>query len=302
MEVTHITSEKLKKILAFNEKNEKEIQNRVQDFYDENHIKPGIRDIITFAKTMIAGKDVEILQIPLKDKEIGALYHEINGKKYIVLNTSLNLANNNFALAHELYHLYFHEKDSSQGDTERYLMTYQDNTEDMMANAFAGNILMPEQEFTEMYLCVQRIVRQIEVGNGATESPEELDILCIIILLMIQFKTTYMSVVIRLSELGLLQYNNMGLIKKILQCNSNEFIREIINRIPKLKSSVAEYFYPVMNDDFKIMYEFAKENAQKSVDAEIMDESYMDYNLSLLEKMYKKVAIVGNKADDYGAF
>lgn len=302
MEVTHITSEKLKKILAFNEKNEKEIQNRVQDFYDENHIKPGIRDIITFAKTMIAGKDVEILQIPLKDKEIGALYHEINGKKYIVLNTSLNLANNNFALAHELYHLYFHEKDSSQGDTERYLMTYQDNTEDMMANAFAGNILMPEQEFTEMYLCVQRIVRQIEVGNGATESPEELDILCIIILLMIQFKTTYMSVVIRLSELGLLQYNNMGLIKKILQCNSNEFIREIINRIPKLKSSVAEYFYPVMNDDFKIMYEFAKENAQKSVDAEIMDESYMDYNLSLLEKMYKKVAIVGNKADGYGAF
>lgn len=302
MEVTHITSEKLKKILAFNEKNEKEIQNRVQDFYDENHIKPGIRDIITFAKTMIAGKDVEILQIPLKDKEIGALYHEINGKKYIVLNTSLNIANNNFALAHELYHLYFHEKDSSQGDTERYLMTYQDNTEDMMANAFAGNILMPEQEFTEMYLCVQRIVRQIEVGNGATESPEELDILCIIILLMIQFKTTYMSVVIRLSELGLLQYNNMGLIKKILQCNSNEFIREIINRIPKLKSSVAEYFYPVMNDDFKIMYEFAKENAQKSVDAEIMDESYMDYNLSLLEKMYKKVAIVGNKADGYGAF
>ena len=25
------------------------------------------------------------------------------------------------------------------------IVTYQDNTEDMMANAFAGNILMPEQ-------------------------------------------------------------------------------------------------------------------------------------------------------------
>lgn len=300
--MAHITSEKLKKILAFNKKHEKEIQKRVQEFYDENHIKPGIRDIITFTKTMIAGNNVEILQLPLKDKEIGALYHEINGKKYIVLNTSLNLANNNFALAHELYHLYFHEKDSRQGDTERYLMTYQDNTEDMMANAFAGNILMPEQEFTEMYLCVQRGVRQIEVGNGSTETPEELDILCIIILLMIQFKTTYMSVVVRMSELGFLQHSSMGLLEKILKYNSNEFIREIINMVPRLKSSVAEFFYPVRNDDFKIMYESAKENAQKSVDAEIMDESYMDYNLSLLEKMYKKVAVVGNKADDYGTF
>lgn len=300
--MAHITSEKLKKILAFNKKNEKEIQKRVQEFYDENHIKPGIRDIITFTKTMIAGNNVEILQLPLKDKEIGALYHEINGKKYIVLNTSLNLANNNFALAHELYHLYFHEKGSSQGDTERYLTTYQDNTEDMMANAFAGNILMPEQEFTEMYLCVQRGVRQIEVGNGSTETPEELDILCIIILLMIQFKTTYMSVVVRMSELGFLQHSSMGLLEKILKYNSNEFIREIINMVPQLKSSVAEFFYPVRNDDFKIMYEAAKENAQKSVDAEIMDESYMDYNLSLLEKMYKKVAVVGNKADDYGTF
>lgn len=145
--MSHITREKLKKILDFNENHDRQVENCLAEFEHRTKLVRGCKGFITYAKALLSGEHLEILQIPLKDKELGAIYYNINSKTYIVLNTSLNLANNNFALAHELFHMYFHHCYEGCTDTERYLISYHDNEEDLMANAFAGRFLMPDDSF-----------------------------------------------------------------------------------------------------------------------------------------------------------
>ncbi len=48
--------------------------------------------------------------MPFNDKEIGALSYKGDGLGYVVINTSLPRVNSNFAIAHEIYHVFFSEK------------------------------------------------------------------------------------------------------------------------------------------------------------------------------------------------
>ena len=57
----------------------------------------------------------------------------------------------NFAMAHELYHIYFREHGTRQS-IELYMNEhYLEHEEEMAANLFAGMLLMPEQIFSYMY-------------------------------------------------------------------------------------------------------------------------------------------------------
>lgn len=241
-----------------------------------------------FAKSMIKEFEIEVLQLPLKDSEIGALYHEVNGKKYILLNTSLNQSNNNFAMAHELFHVFFHVE-NTDGDTERYIEQYQDNEEDLLANAFAGNILMPKQSFIDYYLRLREVS---EKQNIIGENAEITKVLTIIVLLMLNFKTTYMSVVVRLYELGLLPQKDKELMKILAQDIGENNLRESIHEISELRCYVDRLFYPAQINDFSQLYEKAKEMSKCCMEADLFDQSYVEYNLSGMEELYKKIASV----------
>lgn len=53
------------------------------------------------------------MEIPFADKEIGALCYKGDALGYIVLNTSLPKVNVNFAICHELYHVFYQESEIS---------------------------------------------------------------------------------------------------------------------------------------------------------------------------------------------
>lgn len=276
--------------MEFNKEHDIEIQSRISEFYLKNALRENevIPDIIMFAKSMIKEFEIEVLQIPLKDAEIGALYHEVNGKKYILLNTSLNQSNNNFAMAHELFHVFFHTENGN-GETERYIEQYQDNEEDLMANAFAGNILMPRQAFIDYYLRLNELAEKQNIVGIDAELTKKLTT---VVLLMLNFKTTYMSVVVRLYELNLLSQNDKRTMKMLAQEIGENNLRECIHEISELRCYVDRLFYPAQINDFSELYSKAKEMSECCMAAELMDKSYVEYNLSHMEALYKKIASV----------
>lgn len=139
--------EKLYKILQFNKSHNKEISAAKNIFYDcigrQNPIV--ISDMQTLAQLIFDNKGYKFMRIPMKSKEIGAFQLRYNNSNYLVLNTSKSLANNNFAIAHELYHVLI--QNNSVGNTgELYLNNYDEIEEEQMANAFAGAIIMPIED------------------------------------------------------------------------------------------------------------------------------------------------------------
>ena len=109
--------EKLYKILEFNKSHSKEISTAKNVFYDsigrQNPVV--ISDMQTLAQLIFDNRGYKFLRIPMKSKEIGAFQLRFNNSNYLVLNTSKSLANNNFAIAHELYHVLV--QNNSTGNT-----------------------------------------------------------------------------------------------------------------------------------------------------------------------------------------
>ena len=138
---------KLCKILEFNRKHAREISNAKTAFFNSIGIDHPtvISDMQTLAQLIFDSRGYKFMRIPMKSKEIGAFQLRLNNANYLVLNTSKSLANNNFAIAHELYHVLIQNNDTSGNIGELYLNNYAEIEEEQMANAFAGTIIMPEQ-------------------------------------------------------------------------------------------------------------------------------------------------------------
>lgn len=106
-----MNKEKLYKILEFNKTHSKQIAYAKNIFYDFVGTQSSmiIRDMQTFAQMIFDNKEYKFMRIPMKSKEIGAFQLRLNNFNYLVLNTAKSLANNNFAIAHELYHVLIQE-------------------------------------------------------------------------------------------------------------------------------------------------------------------------------------------------
>lgn len=139
---------KLYKILEFNKTHSKEISIAKNTFYDciGRQNPTVISDMQTLAQLIFDNRGYKFLRIPMKSKEIGAFQLRLNNANYLVLNTSKSLANNNFAIAHELYHVLIQNNSTSGNIGELYLNNYDEIEEEQMANAFAGAIIMPTED------------------------------------------------------------------------------------------------------------------------------------------------------------
>ena len=105
-----------------------------------------------------------------------------------MLNTSLPKVNSNFAICHELYHV-FYQRSEFRTKVEFANNHYYEYEEESAANLFAGMLLMPEASFRFMY------------NKFKTES--ENDEKDTIIRLMNYYQVPYMAVLIRCYELRL---------------------------------------------------------------------------------------------------
>lgn len=274
--------EKLYKILEFNKSHSKEISTAKNIFYDsigrQNPVV--ISDMQTLAQLIFDNRGYKFLRIPMKSKEIGAFQLRFNNSNYLVLNTSKSLANNNFAIAHELYHVLV--QNNSTGNTaDLYLNNYDEIEEEQMANAFAGAVIMPTED-------VKSVVGLLEKKRVPIEEEQKhpyIHELITVFALMSYYQTTYMSVVIRCYELDIFDTGDSLLMDILLQNNSEEKQKELFRNMPMRKGDVS-IMEPTGEDDFEKLFDEAKKIGEKNVERGLITLDDLEYRLEGLRNAY----------------
>ncbi len=183
--------ERLRKIIEYSENNREGINSKVKQFcaYTGIDSSNDVLNVLQITRSSFRKKGYLVLEMPFADDEIGALCYKGDGLGYVVINTSLPAVNTNFALAHEIYHVFFQKNDyiSKVEFVDDHYYTHKDEND---ANLFAGMLLMPEASFRRMYL---KFKEESEGEETAT-----------IIRLMAYYQVPYMAVLIRCYELKLI--------------------------------------------------------------------------------------------------
>lgn len=182
--------ERFRKILEYSEINKNDMESKVKNFYSFAGMSSDkeVLNIMQIARPSFKQKGYLVLEIPFTDHEIGALCYKGEALGYIVLNSSLPKVNINFAICHELYHV-FYQKNEFRTKVEFSNHHYDEHEEETAANLFAGILLMPESSFRFMYAKFKE-----ESANNIADT---------IIRLMNYYQAPYMAVLIRCYELGL---------------------------------------------------------------------------------------------------
>lgn len=275
---------KLYKILEFNKSHSKEILAAKTTFYGSigRDTPVVIPDMQTLAQMIFDSKGYKFLRIPMKSEEIGAFQLRLNNANYLVLNTSKSLANNNFAIAHELYHVLIQQDSTSGNVGEVYMNNYNDIEEELMANAFAGGIIMPTED---VRLVVALMASKKGLSDELRKQYPYIHELITIFALMSYYRTTYMSVVIRCYELGIFDTGDSELMDILLSNNSEEDQKKLFQRMPMRKGDVS-IMEPTFEDDFFKIYDEAKEIGKKNVERGILTEDDLEYRLKGMENAY----------------
>ncbi len=241
-----------------------------------------IPDIQTVAEIIFADKGYKLLHIPMKSEEIGAFQLKLNGYNYLVLNTAKNMAYNNFSVAHELYHILIQEKNSNAWDI--YKDEYSEDENEMMANAFAGNIMMPEEDFVLTY----DIIKKNLVNIKNVETDTYFDNYFLITMLMNYFRTTYMSVVVRCFETNRFDIDDEALISNLLMNNNKMALADICEKYASYgrKHSIMETSYL---DDFEQLIEEAESEGQEKIKQGLISKEDLEYRLDGMRKAYMEV-------------
>ena len=181
---------RFRKIIEYSEANRNDMESKVRNFYSFVGMSSDkeVLNIMQIARPSFKEKGYLVLEMPFADEEIGALCYKGDALGYIVLNSSLPKVNINFAVCHELYHV-FYQKSDFRTKVEFANNHYYEYEEESAANTFAGMLLMPEASFRFMY--------------AKFKDESESDERDTIIRLMNYYQAPYMAVLIRCYELGL---------------------------------------------------------------------------------------------------
>ncbi len=206
--------ERLRKIIEYSDANRHNVESKVKDFYSFAGMSSDkeFLNIMQIVRPSFLKKGYLVLEIPFADKEIGALCYKGDALGYIVLNTSLPKVNVNFAVCHELYHV-FYQKTEFRSKVEFSNDDYYGHEEEYAANLFAGMLLMPEASFRFMYNKFKE-----ESKNNEKDT---------IILLMNYYQVPYMAALIRCYELKLPDDNSVS--EELLDANRDSVRKRFID-------------------------------------------------------------------------
>ncbi len=265
--------EKFRTILEYNRKNQDFISDKVRDFYYKMgmNYEKDLLNIMMIVRPLFNKKDYLIIEVPFKDKEIGAICYKNDGSYgYTILNSSLPKISVNFALAHEIYHVFYQERLSGKR-IELYMNEhYMEHEEEMSANLFAGILLMPTPSFVEMY------------KKFKSEENEEDSCITVFCKLMSYFEVPYMAAVIRAYELNLLPDGE--LLKSLLEADCRQIDREF-SRL-WLDERI---LYPTMRDDFDRLKELVKVFGEKYEREDLISGKDVDKILENMSKIYSEI-------------
>lgn len=189
--------ERLRKIIQYSVMNRDEIAHKVKQFYSFAgiHHDQEVLNILQIVRPAFQKKGFLVLEFPLADEEIGALCYKGDALGYILINTSLPKVNVNFAICHEIYHV-FDQIGKFKSKVEFAKNHYFEHEEEFAANLFAGMLLMPEVSFRQMY----GLFKLESEGNERDT----------IIRLMNYYQVPYMAALVRCYELDLPDSNTIS--------------------------------------------------------------------------------------------
>lgn len=199
--------EKFQTIIEFNRRNQDVIAEKVRDFYFKMgmNYEKDLLNIMMIVRPLFNKKNYLVIEMPFQDKEIGAICYKGDGFGYTILNSSLPKVKSNFALAHEIFHVFYQEKLLGKKIDLYMNEHYMEHEEELSANLFAGILLMPTPSFSEMY-------KKFDDEKGEDET-----IISVFCKLMNYFEVPYMAAVIRAYELNLLKDGDT--LKQLLEMN-----------------------------------------------------------------------------------
>lgn len=239
----------LKRLIIDNNyrKNQEKITAVVRDFYYKmgmNYEKE-LLNIMMIIRPVFSKRNYIVLEMPFKDNEIGAVCYKGDGCGYMILNSAVAKVNENFALAHEIFHVVYQEKMPGK-KIELYMNEhYLEYEEEMNANLFASILLMPAPGFIEMF-------NKFKLEQNEDDS--DITIFC---KLMSYFEVPYMAVLIRAYELQLLSDGIVleSLLKADAASVKQEFSRLWLNDM---------ILYPARRNDYGRMHrhQIRRENVQ----------------------------------------
>jgi len=263
--------ERCASIIKQNKIKKQMLEDYLQIFYAKcglNHGEPLTFDSWGVVKLVAEKLKTLSLFIPMKNDEMGALcyYHKI-GCSYVFVNSSIPEANMRYAYCHELYHLLKPSELIINNGMDMYLDTeYADSDDEMMANSFAGALLMPEARFKSQFCMVNN---------------ESIDITETVVKLADFFGAPYVSVVIRCYELDMIKD---------------------IEKLPELLSVTKETLFRLyeeywLNNNMLVPNKINQFNNLKSLLEKMSDSLVEDEVLTHLEKEYilDKVNTLYNK-------
>ncbi|AEV69878.1 ImmA/IrrE family metallo-endopeptidase [Acetivibrio clariflavus] len=208
---------------------------------------------------------VLIFQVPLADKDFGAVFLDTGYSKYLLLNSSQPRNKMYFSFCHDIYHIlngvpeYLNEKREVHFNQD-----YASNDNECKANLFAANLLMPEVEFRKMYDLYKDDNKEIEK---------------IVAKLMNYFSSPFVAVLIRLYELEILE--KVEEVKGLLKYEDKQ-IKELFDSL-WLDKDILE---PTFKDEMPFLLEMLKIEGTDLVEKQLMSEYNFNRIIGEIEKIY----------------
>lgn len=264
--------DKFQAIVSFNRKNQEKMTSSVRDFYHKMgmNYEKDLLNIMMIVRPIFRQKNYIVLELPFKDKEIGAVCYKGGTYGYMILNSAVPKVNENFALAHEIFHVFYQNRILGK-KIELYMNEhYLEYEEEMNANLFAGILLMPAPSFVEMFE---------KFNKEQNEDDSQMTIIC---KLMSYFEVPYMAALIRAYELDLL--SDGSILESLMQVDAMALEQEF-SRL-WLDDTIMS---ATKRDDYSRLKVLINKIGEEYTEEEILTKVELDIILDNISKIYNEI-------------
>ncbi|SEM26640.1 protein of unknown function [Butyrivibrio sp. ob235] len=260
--------ERLRKIIKYSQDNRTEISTEVKKFCAYADIEPesNMLNILQIVRELFQKKGFLFLEMPIADDEIGALCYKGEGLGYVIINSSLPRVNANFALTHEIYHVFF-QSDEFASKVEFADDHYYEHDDEYAANLFAGMLLMPETDFVRMF---KKFFQESDSNLKPT-----------ICKLMAYYCVPYMAALIRCCELELIE--KKAVTETIMNVSKDEISNELDNLW--LDSMIMS---PSLIDEYPLLEKVVIKLGNDYVDEQLINRRTLDKIISNMHALREK--------------
>ena len=227
-------------------------------------------DIPKIMKEIGKKLNVLIVQIPMNDSDFGAVFLETGYSKYLLLNSNQPRNKMYFSFCHDIYHILSGIPDYINEKREvHFNQDYASNDNESKANLFAANLLMPEVEFKKMF----------DLYKADDEAIEK-----IVLKLMNYFSSPFVSVLIRLYELGILEKTED--IKEVLEYG-NDQIEELFDSL-WLDQDILK---PTLKDEMPFVLKMLKNEGTDLMERQLLSEYNYNRIIESIERIYLEIRL-----------